>query len=155
MIEYLPLKSLAEWLMVYGRYINLVKKLKICIDICHGLRFLHLNNIIHRDLKMTNILLDEALNPKICDFGESYHLEVHKKLMQTKLKVKQGFTLPYTPIEYFINKQSALTLPSYDIFSLGIILYEIIFTSIFLGDVGNEKIIQVIKSLGEKPEKHP
>ena len=45
---------------------------KICVGIAKGLAFLHeesLLKIVHRDIKITNILLDRDLNPKISDFG--------------------------------------------------------------------------------------
>lgn len=45
---------------------------KICIGIARGLAFLHEESrlkIVHRDIKVTNILLDKNLNPKISDFG--------------------------------------------------------------------------------------
>ncbi|KAE8708860.1 hypothetical protein F3Y22_tig00110332pilonHSYRG00407 [Hibiscus syriacus] len=47
-------------------------RLKICIGIAKGLAFLHQEsrlNIVHRDIKATNVLLDSDLNPKISDFG--------------------------------------------------------------------------------------
>lgn len=41
----------------------------IAIGIAHGMKNLHENGIIHRDLKAANILLDSRLFPRICDFG--------------------------------------------------------------------------------------
>ena len=45
---------------------------RICVGIARGLAFLHEEstlNIVHRDIKANNILLDRNLNPKISDFG--------------------------------------------------------------------------------------
>ena len=45
---------------------------KICVGIARGLVFLHEEStlkIVHRDIKTTNVLLDQDLNPKISDFG--------------------------------------------------------------------------------------
>lgn len=42
---------------------------KIAIGIAHGMRHLHSQGIIHRDLKAANILLDDNYYPRICDFG--------------------------------------------------------------------------------------
>lgn len=41
----------------------------IAIGIAHGMRSLHKEGIIHRDLKAANILLDDKYYPRICDFG--------------------------------------------------------------------------------------
>jgi interleukin-1 receptor-associated kinase 1 len=47
------------------------KRFNICRGIAKGLKYLHERKpqIIHRNIKSTNILLDASLNPKISDFG--------------------------------------------------------------------------------------
>lgn len=47
---------------------------KICVGIARGLAYIHeeINpHIVHRDIKASNILLDQNFNPKIADFGLS------------------------------------------------------------------------------------
>jgi serine/threonine protein kinase len=44
-------------------------------DVCAGMGYLQASGIIHRDLKSANVLIDEHLAAKICDFGLSISSE--------------------------------------------------------------------------------
>lgn len=49
--------------------INDAQKLKICLQIAKSLQYIHMSKIVHRDVKSLNVLLDENMNAKLCDFG--------------------------------------------------------------------------------------
>ena len=67
--------SLEMWLRNWADAIEALgwpDRLKICIGSARGLSFLHhgfVPHIIHRDMKSSNILLDENFEPRVSDFG--------------------------------------------------------------------------------------
>jgi len=63
------------------------KRFQIIQEIARGLLYLHRDSclrVIHRDLKVSNILLDEKMNPKISDFGLARMFEGTQVLVNTQ-----------------------------------------------------------------------
>ncbi|PIA47742.1 hypothetical protein AQUCO_01400386v1 [Aquilegia coerulea] len=67
--EYMPGGSLYDYLHKDHTVLDLPLLLKFAIDVCYGMEYLHQNDIIHRDLKTANLLMDTENVVKVADFG--------------------------------------------------------------------------------------
>lgn len=67
--EYMHGGSLYDYLHKNHNILKLPQLLKFAIDVCKGMEYLHQNNIVHRDLKTANLLMDSFKVVKVADFG--------------------------------------------------------------------------------------
>ncbi|XP_024016573.1 calmodulin-binding receptor-like cytoplasmic kinase 3 isoform X2 [Eutrema salsugineum] len=108
----------------HGRKLNFNQRLEIVIDVCHGLTYLHSyaeRQIIHRDIKSSNILLTDSLRAKVADFGFARGGPADSN--QTHILTQVKGTVGYLDPEYMRTYQ--LTAKS-DVYSFGILLVEIL-----------------------------
>ncbi|KAJ0718358.1 putative protein kinase RLK-Pelle-RLCK-VIIa-2 family [Helianthus annuus] len=106
-----------------------IQRLNICIDAARGLDYLHTgtgvqHRVIHRDVKSSNILLDENLASKIADFGQSRITPASQSGATTNVYTGQIVsTFGYMDAEYFSTHR--LTRKS-DVYAFGVVLLEVL-----------------------------
>ncbi|AES97484.2 S-locus lectin kinase family protein [Medicago truncatula] len=123
--EYMPNRSLDLFIFdpVQSRFLDWPVRFNMLNAIARGLLYLHQDSIlriIHRDLKASNILVDNDMNPKISDFGMARMCGGDQIEGKTSRIVG---TYGYMAPEYVIHRLFSIKS---DVFSFGVLLLEII-----------------------------
>lgn len=119
--EYISNGTLSQHLHGFSRSSTLSwpSRLNIAIETAKALVYLHDSGIIHRDVKGSNILLDENFTVKLADFGLSRFLPDHVTHVST---LPVGTRAYIDPDYYETRKMSDKS----DVYSFGMILFELI-----------------------------
>jgi serine/threonine protein kinase len=83
--EWVPRGALRDVLLDRTIDIKFSHVLKMAMDVAEGMVYLHSKNIIHRDLKSHNLLVDESWTVKVADFGYAKALPVDESMATTEV----------------------------------------------------------------------
>ncbi|KAL1325903.1 hypothetical protein AAHE18_13G192200 [Arachis hypogaea] len=122
--EYMKNRSLDFF--IYGnnadRFLNWSTRFQIVLGVARGLQYLHEDShlrIVHRDIKASNILLDDKFHPKIGDFGLARFFPEDQAYLSTQFAGTLGYTAPEYALRGELSEKA-------DIYSFGVLLLEII-----------------------------
>ncbi|KAF5951492.1 hypothetical protein HYC85_009436 [Camellia sinensis] len=115
--EFMSGGSVYDYLHKQRGTFKLPSLLRVAIDISKGMNYLHQNNIIHRDLKAANLLMDENEVVKVADFG------VARVKAQTGVMTAETGTYRWMAPEVIEHRPYDHKA---DIFSFGIVLWELL-----------------------------
>ena len=118
-MEYLPGGTLKDQLQ--GKPLPWQAAFRLLLPVARALQFSHQQGIIHRDVKPSNILITLSGEPMLSDFGIAKLLESEGSTSLTGTGVGIG-TPEYMAPEQWVGKTS----PQSDLYSLGVVLYEMI-----------------------------
>ena len=126
LLEFIKGKNLKEFLnqyMLFNENPDERLIIKMIKEIANGLKFLHQNNIIHRDISLDNIMIDdENNNIKITDFGISKIIDLSEK-QKNSIVGKPIFVAPEIFNAHKNNERFAIYDTKNDIFGLGVTMF--------------------------------
>ncbi|XP_060168696.1 receptor-like kinase TMK3 [Lycium barbarum] len=124
--EYMPKGALSRhlfrWKILNLEPLSWTKRLNIALDVARGMEYLHNlahQSFIHRDLKSSNILLDDDFRAKVSDFGLVKLAPDKERSVATRLAGTFGYLAP----EYAVTGKVTTKI---DVFSFGVVLMELV-----------------------------
>ncbi|KAM3714400.1 hypothetical protein ACJW30_01G331400 [Castanea mollissima] len=143
--EYVPNQSLHDYFSV-KKNLQLLRwdvRYKIILGTAEGLAYLHEESklrIIHRDIKLSNILLNEDFMPKIADFGLARLFPEDKTHISTAIAGTLGYMAP----EYVIRGKLTEKV---DVYSFGVLILEVVCGKRNSSFSENSSVLQMVWNL--------
>jgi serine/threonine-protein kinase len=137
--EYVEGETLKDRIRRFGR-LPVDEAIAYAIEIARALGAAHARNIVHRDVKPQNVLVDEEGSGKVTDFGIARSLDEEGLTAEGRVLGTTDYVSPEQALGHDVNGQS-------DLYSLGIVLFEML-----TGDVpfhGENQVAVAMKHVRE------
>jgi serine/threonine protein kinase/TPR repeat protein len=125
-------------------WFDLTIMVKILIGTASGIVFIHDRNILHRDLKPGNVMLDESFEPKICGFGLARALPTPEGLPNLGGYGAPGYMAPELLEDKIVGLKA-------DVYSFGVLIYVILTQMAPFSHAPDDRFLQKVIE-GERPE---
>src|SRR5687768_5533990 len=116
--EYVEGETLKDRIRRMGR-LPIDESIAYSIEIARALSAAHARNIVHRDVKPQNVLIDEEGSAKVTDFGIARSLDEEGLTAEGRVLGTTDYVSPEQALGHDVDGQS-------DIYSLGVVLYEML-----------------------------
>ena len=116
--EYIDGETLKDRIRRLGR-LEIPEAVAYCIEVARALGCAHANNVVHRDVKPQNVLIDHDGTAKVTDFGIARTLEEQGLTADGRVLGTTDYVSPEQALGHPVTGQS-------DLYSLGVVLYEML-----------------------------
>jgi eukaryotic-like serine/threonine-protein kinase len=157
LVQGLPLNAFSD-----QHRLSINDRLRLFMDVCSGVQHAHQKGIIHRDLKPSNILVSEAESgspgiPKVIDFGLAKAFAGASGGQMQTVHTEYGQVLG--TVKYMSPEQAGLNAVDVDtradIYSLGIILYELLTGTTPFDGSGDKSLFQMLEEIRTREPVRP
>ena len=144
-------KNLLEVLEKFPEGLNPKLIRSFVFQMCKAVHYLHTKNIIHRDVKPENLLVDENMNLKLCDFGFARKISLNEENNHVDAMTDYVATRWYRSPELLLS--NGIYGPEVDYWAIGCIMGELADGNpMFPGENEVDQLDCIIKVLGNLPE---
>jgi serine/threonine protein kinase len=149
-LEYCELKTLKSFIEKNLKLLKWKLKLKLLLDVSKGMEYIHFKKLIHRDLKLENVLISKGLIAKITNFDISRESDINDK----HKTIKCGTSLYMAP--------EVVTSGDYDqkcdVFSFAIMMFQLLtkkIDNIYQDTISNDNVLNVELQVAINPNFRP
>jgi non-specific serine/threonine protein kinase/serine/threonine-protein kinase len=143
-----------------GKKLDIRERLRVFIPVCQALHHAHQRGIIHRDVKPSNILVSEVDGqpvPKVIDFGIARAIDRLPAEQETFTAAGQIIGTPEYMSPEQANLESRDIGTGTDVYSLGVVLYELLVGALPLDlrAIRQQGFVNVLRAVRETPAPKP
>ena len=138
-VDGVPISRIIRWHHDSGEQIPIDAVFHMVLELCKGLTFAHERGVVHRDISPANVLVSVAGETKIVDFGIARASDRTSLFGPGAIVGKMGYLSPEQSLSGDVTSSS-------DLYSAGVVLYEMLTATKLYGGNNFEKVLEAIRA---------